>query len=58
MISFQKIRWCFNNNIIKALCMAQNGAYRKTNAKYLCDSNFENAFFERAIWSVFLKYTF
>ena len=38
--------------------MAQNGAYRKTNAKYLCDSNFENAFFERAKESVFLKYTF
>ena len=25
VINFQKIKWCFNNNIIKALCVAKWG---------------------------------
>ena len=65
MINFRKIRWCFNNNIIKAICLAKLGytfktiiiiiiiktaSYllkinKRTNKKYLCDSNFEMRFY-------------
>ena len=63
VINFQKIKWCFNNNIIKALCMAKRGhtfkafiiimikapfyllkINKRTNKKYLHDSNFEMHF--------------